>query len=88
MNDYKNSFQVVSCCKNFWAICGYSGRGILNACDYFEEIIDKFTNSSGMLLKRLGHSAVAFRSNTFVIGGCSTLCSLRSAEVLYATNEQ
>ena len=61
---------------------------MLNACEYYNEIIDKFTISSNMLQKRLGHSAVAFRMNTFVIGGCGTLCSLRSAEVLNNTNEQ
>ena len=75
MNGYRPSFQIVSCWKYFWAICGYGGIGILNACEYYDEIIDKFTNSSNMLQKRLGHSGVAFRAITFVIGGLGTLCS-------------
>ena len=79
------NFQIVSCGKFIWAVGGWNNKSKhLNATEYYDDVIDKWTSSTQMLEKREGHSAVAFRNNIYIIGGYNLdhKEGLRTAEVL------
>ena len=68
MNAERRCFPLVSCGKFLWAIGGGNNVHVaLNTTEYFNNITNKWTNSSPMQQKRLSHSAVAFRETIFVI---------------------
>ena len=46
-------------------------NGVLNSTKYFDDIINKWTLSTSMIDKRLGHSVVAFREKIYILKGHS-----------------
>jgi len=92
MNIARINFQVVSCGKLIWAIGGGNFNGTLNTTEYFDDINNKWTNSTPMIERREDHSAVAFREKIYIIGGYSYMYGRlnfsRFAEVLDSKTKQ
>ena len=82
MNEARYMFQLVSCGDLVWALGGSNGN-TLDSIEYYQEERGKWeTSKFCMNEKRATHSAVAFRSNIFIIGGYDGKKFLASAEVL------
>ena len=90
MNEARSEFQVVSCGKYIWAIGGEGTNGVLKTTEFYNTTINNWTKSTPMIEKRCGHSAVAFRQQIYVIGGCNedNDYGLHSAEKLDTTIRQ
>ena len=69
MNDARALFKVVSFRNVLWAIGGEGKNDILQSTKYYDDVSDKWTRSTHMIEKRIGHSAVVLRENIYNIRG-------------------